>query len=344
MDEPTGAVRTSGSSYDSMIDRFAQLHRADPSDLKSLIGLARYLRYAGRANEAIQTLEAQRASFAEQPAFLTELGAANLAAGNTAKSKSLLLASLKLSQSNWRTYATLGIANDILRQNEQAQEAYLNALRYCPDSASIRNNLGLSAGSVGRVNDAIVHLAKAQQLQPDSRLIRRNVTMLRDIQASCVDCSAQEYQKLARTLNAQDWPIGGGDMTCGNNLMNASHISDALNTNNFVDMKVHFAFDSAVLLPEAEQALDRLAQAMMTDGMASDQYTLEGHTDAVGTDNYNDGLSNRRSRAVLAYLASAGGIAKTRLDTVGYGESRLLNPNDPESGVNRRVRVVRRAR
>ncbi len=65
--------------------------------------------------------------------------------------------------------------------------------------------------------------------------------------------------------------------------------------------------------------------------------TVEGHTDAVGSDAYNLELSRSRARAVRDYLVQRHGIDGARLKTVGYGEARLVEAADPTAAVNRRV-------
>ena len=70
---------------------------------------------------------------------------------------------------------------------------------------------------------------------------------------------------------------------------------------------------------------------------------IEGHADRTAKSNkkYNDDLSKRRAEAVLKYIATKGGIDKSRLEAHGYGFSRPKEPNDPKRGnpVNRRVEV-----
>lgn len=67
--------------------------------------------------------------------------------------------------------------------------------------------------------------------------------------------------------------------------------------------------------------------------------TVEGHTDSVGTDAYNQKLSERRANAVRDVLVNEYGVQGSRVDSVGYGESRPVADNATESGraINRRV-------
>jgi outer membrane protein OmpA-like peptidoglycan-associated protein len=327
--------------YDAMIERFTDLREEDPKNVDALVGLARYLRYAGRTGKAIDVLESEHKAFARDPEYLTELGTAYLAQGRTFEAMQLLEKSLGSSRDYWRTYAALGIANDLLDDYDQAATAYAKALEICPESASIRNNLGVSAGSNGDVDKAMALLSRASEIEPQNIVIQRNFVFFRNIRSSCPECSAIRYRELTKTVQSQDGPVDDKAVTCNADLTRVQEIVNALADASFVDLRVYFAFDTAVLRPEGEEALDELAQAMMSDEMRGDSFVIEGHTDAVGTESYNQGLSERRAAAVREYLMTSGGVQGSRLSTVGYGEDRLLDPANPESGTNRRVRVKR---
>ncbi len=67
---------------------------------------------------------------------------------------------------------------------------------------------------------------------------------------------------------------------------------------------------------------------------------VEGHTDSVGTDVYNQALSQRRAESVMSYLISHG-ISSSRLEAKGLGESNPIADNSTEDGraLNRRVEL-----
>ena len=67
---------------------------------------------------------------------------------------------------------------------------------------------------------------------------------------------------------------------------------------------------------------------------------LAGHTDAKGTDTYNQGLSERRADAVKRYLMEKYGVYATNLVTAGYGKGKLKHSASPLSFENRRVQFV----
>ena len=99
---------------------------------------------------------------------------------------------------------------------------------------------------------------------------------------------------------------------------------------------VLFATNSATLDSVSFETLDRLAAAAKTcPGM---RIAIEGHTDAEGSAEYNQRLSVRRARAVVAYLVKAG-ADKKQLEAIGYGPSRPAAPNDTEENMakNRRI-------
>lgn len=99
---------------------------------------------------------------------------------------------------------------------------------------------------------------------------------------------------------------------------------------------INFATNSATLDGESFATLDRLAAAAkVCPGM---RIAIEGHTDAEGSAEYNQRLSVRRARAVVAYLVKSGADRK-QLEAVGYGLSRPAAPNDTEENMakNRRI-------
>lgn len=102
---------------------------------------------------------------------------------------------------------------------------------------------------------------------------------------------------------------------------------------------VLFDFDRAELKPGARERLARVAGILSAHpGL---QIEIEGHTDAVGTDEYNQGLSERRATSVSAYLRDQG-IGQAIVATQGFGESRPVATNGTASGrqQNRRVEIV----
>lgn len=103
---------------------------------------------------------------------------------------------------------------------------------------------------------------------------------------------------------------------------------------------VLFDFDSDVLRPEGEVTLDDLADKMDRDGLLRAE--IVGHTDNIGSAEYNLGLSERRAKAVANYLIDLKGIAADRLSLDWKGEEDSKGPNDTkeERQQNRRVDIT----
>ena len=68
------------------------------------------------------------------------------------------------------------------------------------------------------------------------------------------------------------------------------------------DMRIQFEFGSAALTPSARQVLDELGAALNSEQLSAFQFSLVGHTDAVGSDSANLALSEQRAEAVKSYL------------------------------------------
>jgi outer membrane protein OmpA-like peptidoglycan-associated protein len=87
---------------------------------------------------------------------------------------------------------------------------------------------------------------------------------------------------------------------------------------------VNFDYDKANIRSDARPILDEAAQALKDNPDVN--VTIEGHTDSIGSDSYNQALSERRAQAVKAYLVSQG-VAASRLSTEGKGESEPIADN-----------------
>ena len=100
---------------------------------------------------------------------------------------------------------------------------------------------------------------------------------------------------------------------------------------------VNFDFDKANIRPDAAVILDEAASMLASH---RGNVTISGYTDSIGTDVYNQGLSERRAKSVKDYLVSKG-IDASRLTTKGYGESNPIASNATKDGraLNRRVEL-----
>ena len=101
---------------------------------------------------------------------------------------------------------------------------------------------------------------------------------------------------------------------------------------------VNFKFDSYEIRPEDQAILDAAIESLK--GGESARLQVAGHTDSIGTEDYNQGLSERRARAVRDYL-TRGGASAQQLEAVGFGEARPVADNGTRDGrtQNRRVEL-----
>ena len=86
--------------------------------------------------------------------------------------------------------------------------------------------------------------------------------------------------------------------------------------------------------------MQALGKALSDPSLNGSTFVVEGHTDAVGGEAYNQDLSERRADSIKRYLTEKYGIAGANLVTVGYGKDRPKDPNAPMDPINRRVQVV----
>ena len=106
-----------------------------------------------------------------------------------------------------------------------------------------------------------------------------------------------------------------------------------------LSLLIQFDYNSAHLLPQSEQALINLSQALQAPELANSRFAVEGHTDAKGNPEYNMKLSAQRAQAVVAFL-KVRGVGEERLLASGKGATALANPALPFAAENRRVRIV----
>lgn len=97
-----------------------------------------------------------------------------------------------------------------------------------------------------------------------------------------------------------------------------------------ITQKIHFEFDKAIIRPISYPILDDVI-ALLNANPHITLVRVEGHTDWIGSDAYNQRLSERRAQAVVDYLVTHG-ISRDRLTSAGYGESQPIADNHTEEG------------
>jgi outer membrane protein OmpA-like peptidoglycan-associated protein len=105
------------------------------------------------------------------------------------------------------------------------------------------------------------------------------------------------------------------------------------------DSGILFGFDSHELTPQARENIQNMAETLQK--YPDTNVIVEGHTDNVGKESYNQRLSERRASAVADYAVRLG-VDRSRIDTRGFGEEQPVASNETEAGraENRRVEVA----
>ncbi len=108
-----------------------------------------------------------------------------------------------------------------------------------------------------------------------------------------------------------------------------------------VSMEITFERNSYELTWNAKRKLDVVGRSLNTDRLRDFYFTIEGHTDASGSDAYNMHLSRQRAQSVKDYLVIQFNVDPNRLNAIGKGETDLLLVNNPNAAANRRVKIIR---
>jgi outer membrane protein OmpA-like peptidoglycan-associated protein len=111
---------------------------------------------------------------------------------------------------------------------------------------------------------------------------------------------------------------------------NAAFDAKSGETRVYIEGKIVFQVDKAILKPESEKVLSQLLAFLQARGDVT-RLRIEGHTDSTASDEHNQELSARRALAVADWLVDRG-IDHVRLVAVGFGESKPRGPNDVAAG------------
>jgi outer membrane protein OmpA-like peptidoglycan-associated protein len=107
-----------------------------------------------------------------------------------------------------------------------------------------------------------------------------------------------------------------------------------------IDLEINFEYNSADISAKSLPSVQALGRALSNADLKGSTFVVAGHTDAAGGEGYNQDLSERRADAIKRYLVDKYGVSGSDLVTVGYGKSKLKDPNQPMAEANRRVQVV----
>jgi outer membrane protein OmpA-like peptidoglycan-associated protein len=107
-----------------------------------------------------------------------------------------------------------------------------------------------------------------------------------------------------------------------------------------IDLEIQFEYNSAAISRASVASVQALGQALSDPKLKGSTFVVAGHTDAIGSEPFNQDLSERRADTIKRYLVEKYDISSGDLVTVGYGKTKLKNAQNPTDPVNRRVQVV----
>jgi len=107
-----------------------------------------------------------------------------------------------------------------------------------------------------------------------------------------------------------------------------------------INLHINFEFNSSTLTNDGALTIKTLAEALNDKRLADMRFRIVGHTDARGTDEYNQALSQRRADTVKSRLMQYHQMNDGRLEVAGKGKRELLKPEEPEHELNRRVEII----
>ena len=161
-----------------------------------------------------------------------------------------------------------------------------------------------------------------------------------------VDEVQGQVEEAQTRLNTHDQQIGEASRTAQEALQRAQEAGKLaqgklLYETVLTDEKVKFGFDTSDLSPEAKAALDEFASQLASQNKGV-YIEIQGHTDSVGSDSYNEELGLLRAEAVRRYLSQQHKFPLHRINVISYGETAPIADNGNREGrsQNRRVALV----
>lgn len=106
-----------------------------------------------------------------------------------------------------------------------------------------------------------------------------------------------------------------------------------------IGLPIQFDFNSDAITSASRPYVDELGKMLSRNDLLNERVVIEGHTDASGSEQYNQQLSMRRAQSIKQYLFNQYGIDRNRMMVSGKGEYSPLSGENPFAAVNRRVEI-----
>ncbi len=197
----------------------------------------------------------------------------------------------------------------------------------CAASAVLSMTAGLAlAGDATMSADQIVNALKPKPMT-------RGITIGPHAASPQVDPAAQakETALLDRVRNRKTRSLSLGER---------QQIAEIAATKPNIDLEIQFDYNSAEISQASLPAVQELGKALSDPSLKDATFVVAGHTDGVGSDGFNQDLSERRADTIKRFLVGKYGLTGKDLVTVGYGKTKLKDAANPADPVNRRVQVV----
>ena len=165
-------------------------------------------------------------------------------------------------------------------------------------------------------------------LTPERQPLTRNLSMGPPPQAAVSDTDNKFMQSL-RNRPARSLSMGEREQLAG-----------IVKDKPKIDLEINFDYNSDRISARSLPSVQALGRVLANSELKGATFVVAGYTDAAGGDAYNQELSERRADSIKRYLVDKTGVAAADLVTVGYGKTKLKDPDHPLAEVNRRVQVV----
>lgn len=200
--------------------------------------------------------------------------------------------------------------------------------------ARIHNNLADAYENQARLKEAIAEYKRAIELDPD---LPTPYISLGEVYSKLKDPKSAEgyYKKYYELTHFKTRGQLRSALT-----PRAIYVKPAKGQKVEPSEDLYFGFNETVLTPESEKQLQELLAALGDEELKNCRFQLAGHTCNIGSDAYNQHLSQRRARAVKDWLVQQGYPA-SQLQTTGLGKKKPVADNSTEEGrkLNRRVEI-----
>jgi len=167
-------------------------------------------------------------------------------------------------------------------------------------------------------------IVRALQPKPETRGLSRGEPRVDQAKAKEISFIASVRNRRTRSLS----------------LGEREEIAEIASTKPNIDLEINFDYNSAKISKTSLPAAQELGKALSNPSLKGSTFVVAGHTDGIGSDAFNQDLSERRADTIKNYLVQKFGINASDLVTVGYGKTKLKDVQNPSDPINRRVQVV----